>query len=197
MDENDPLKIILLGETGVGKTNLINVTMGLNFNKNTAATLLPASNLKEYNYNNKKYIYNLWDTAGQEAYRAVNKIFIKDSKIILIVCAINDRRSFNEIHYWINNVKEILKEGEYIMALIGNKIDLYEEQEVTDKEIEDEAKKYKIKYLMTSALTQSSGFKKFLEELLLDYITTIENGGNNDKKVKLKRKKSVKKRRFC
>ena len=185
MDVDNALKVILLGETGVGKTNLINVTMGLAFNVELTPTILTSSNLKKYVHQNKTYVYNMWDTAGQEAYRAVNQIFIKDSKIVIIVFSIDNKNSFNEIEYWINNVKEILEEGKYIMGLVGNKIDLYEQQEVTEEELEEAAKKYNLKYTMTSALTQPSTFKKFLEKLLLDYITTNEIGDNKNQTTKL------------
>jgi small GTP-binding protein len=189
---NNEIKVILLGESGVGKTNLINVTIGNSFDPNTNSTLLYNSNIQEYIYNNKKYKYNIWDTAGQEAYRAVNKLFIKDSKIVIIVFAIDKKETFNEIHYWINSIKEILEEGKYILALVGNKIDLYEKQEVMEKEMEEEANKYNMKYITTSAFTQPSVFKKFLEELILEYITKFEKGDNEKNTLQLNRKKNLK-----
>ena len=189
METDNALKIIILGEAGVGKTNLINVAMGRKFEKYCMSTLLSSSNLKEFTYKNKKYIYNLWDTAGQESYRAVNKLFIKDSKIILIVFAIDFKKSFEQIDYWVKITKEILgEEGAYIMALVGNKIDLFEKQQITEKEIEEKANQYNMKYIITSACTQAPTFIKFVEELILDYIT-IEKGGKASSNIRLNDKK--------
>ena len=86
--DEDDIKIILLGQSGVGKTNLINVFIGKQFDTSTETTSTSYCFEGEYNFNNKPYRYNIWDTAGQEKYRAINKMFIRGSKIILIVYSI-------------------------------------------------------------------------------------------------------------
>ena len=172
MSESKEIKVILLGEEGVGKTNLIRVAMGGTFVKNSKTTLSSAYYDGQIDFNEKTYQYCLWDTAGQEVYRSLNKIFIKDSKIIIIVFSIIRKETFTSVDFWVNYVKEILQNDTYIMALVGNKIDLYDEQEIPDEEIEKKAKELKLKLGMTSALTDAQGFKKFLKELLEDYIIT-------------------------
>ena len=104
--ENPRIKIILLGDSGEGKTNLISVSTGEKFNKDSQTT--KASSFREQRYvteNGNIYLLDLWDTAGQEFYRSLNKIFIKNSKIVLVVYAIDNPKSFKEIDYWINYVK--------------------------------------------------------------------------------------------
>ena len=164
------IKVILLGESGVGKTNLIRVAMGKNFDPNENSTLTSSFFEEQISINNKNYLYCLWDTAGQEAYRSLNKIFIKGAKIVIIVFAINFQYSFEQIDFWINYTKDILGEDNYILALVGNKADLYESQQISDEEIKKKVDELKIKYKLTSASEDSLGFKEFLNDLLKDYI---------------------------
>ena len=166
MEDDKIIKIILLGESGVGKTNLIQVALDQPFQKEKISTLISSYYESEIIIQNKKYVYTLWDTAGQEVYRSLNKSFIKDSKIVILVFAINNRKSFEEIDYWINSVKESLEENKYIMALVANKSDLFDEQEIPDEEIMKKGKELNIKVKITSAAEDSVGFKMFLEELL-------------------------------
>ena len=181
--KDDTIKIILLGASGVGKTNLINVFLGLEFNEYTESN--SASSFEQsINYKDKTYIYYIWDTAGQEKYRAVNKIFIRGAKIVLIVYAIDNRNSFNEVDYWINMVKESLPDGKYIMALVANKIDLYEKQVVIDEEGENAAKKYGIEFITASALTGADLFKNFINKLIINYIESTEEKVEGNKKKK-------------
>ena len=170
MEDDKIIKIILLGESGVGKTNLIQVALDQPFQKEKISTLISSYYESEIIIQNKKYIYTLWDTAGQEVYRSLNKSFIKDSKIVILVFAINNRKSFEEIDYWINSVKESLEENKYIMALVANKSDLFDEQEIPDEEIMKKGKELNIKTKITSAAEDSVGFKMFLEELLKDFV---------------------------
>ena len=85
MDNNEPIKVKLLGESGVGKTNLINVVVGRNFNEESLSTQSCYYSESSFTYKDKNYIYNLWDTAGQEQYRCLNRIFLQKGKIILLV----------------------------------------------------------------------------------------------------------------
>ena len=164
------IKVILLGESGVGKTNLIRVAMGKNFDPNENSTLTSSFFEEQISINNKNYLYCLWDTAGQEAYRSLNKIFIKGAKIVIIVFAINFQYSFEQVDFWINYTKDILGDDNYILALVGNKADLYESQQISDEEIKKKVDELKIKYKLTSASEDSLGFREFLNDLLKDYI---------------------------
>ena len=166
----DSIKIILLGESGVGKTNLINVFFGFGFDKNTETTLSSYCYDGEFQHKNKTYSYSIWDTAGQEKFRAINKMFIRDAKIIFIVYSIDNKYSFDEVDFWVNFVKENLGTQKYIMALVANKCDLYEDQMVMDDEGQNAANKYGIEFITTSAFTNIITFKNFVYELLARYI---------------------------
>ena len=170
MADERGIKIVLLGESGVGKTNLIRVAMNKPFEKNENSTISSSYHEDSIVINNKQYLYYLWDTAGQEIYRSLNKIFIKESKIVMIVFAINNKASYEEVDFWIEYTKEILGENKYILALVANKSDLYENQEIPDKEFLKKAEDLHVKIKITSAAEDAVGFKEFLKELLNDYV---------------------------
>jgi len=197
------IKVILLGESGVGKTNLINAFCNLEFQKYSDSTSVSICNEVKYNYKNDTYTILIWDTAGQEKFRSINKFVIRDSKIVIIVYSIDNRNSFQEVDFWINYTKENLGNDNYIMALVANKIDLFEDQVVPDEEGEEAAKKYGIEFIVTSALTNKKRFQYFVNKLIADYIEKymtntkkssgkenknikINNEGNQDKKQKKK-----------
>ena len=203
LDLSKGIKIILLGESGVGKTNLIRVATGEEFEQNSMSS--SSGSYKEGYYissSKKKYIYHLWDTAGQEAYRSLNKIFIKNAKVVIFVYAIDNEPSFKELSYWIDLAKAELGD-DFVMGIVANKIDLYEEQQVKEEVAVEFAKKQNIKFRATSALTEPMGFKCFLEELLIDYIKKIDPnckdeapvyGGNHENSFTLKKSHGDKKK---
>ena len=181
MSDEEKIKIVLVGESGVGKTNLIRVANDEDFQEEEQCTISSSYYEKDIIINNKQYTYTLWDTAGQEAYRSLNKMFLKKSKIVIIVFALNDKKSFGEVDFWVNNAKEELKEGEYIMALVGNKSDLFDEQEVPDDDVKKKADELKIEFKLTSAAEDAVGFKQFLEDLIRNYIKKIGFGKGGEK----------------
>lgn len=174
VDLSKGIKIILLGESGVGKTNLIRVSTGEEFEQNSMSS--SSGSYKEGYYitsTQKKYVYHLWDTAGQEAYRSLNKIFIKNAKVVIFVYAIDNEASFKELRYWIDLARAELGD-DFVMGIVANKIDLYEEQQVREEVGIEFAKKENVKFRATSALTEPMGFKSFMEELLIDYIKKVD-----------------------
>ncbi len=194
------IKMILIGESGVGKTNLMNVAMNKDFDPNIASSNHSSFLEGKLLYKNKDYFYSLWDTAGQEMYRALNKIFIKGAKIIICVYAIDSKDSFEQLEYWINYAKETLEDDKYIMAILGNKSDLFEDQEVPEEDLENLAKKYNCKFIITSAMEDANGVKKFFNQLIIDYIDLVGPEADKILNFKLhesKKNEKGKKKKFC
>ena len=110
MSENAALqcKIVLIGESGVGKTSIINRYISDTFSPVLTAT--PGASfatktvfLKEYNQSIK---FEIWDTAGQEKYRALAKVFYKNAAVCILVYDITNKKSFDELkNYWVNEIK--------------------------------------------------------------------------------------------
>jgi small GTP-binding protein len=113
MDDDENLKVckvVLLGETGVGKTCIIDRFINDNFVDNQKATGIStfiAKTMTFDEFQGKSVKYEIWDTAGQEQYRSLNKIFYKDAGVAILVYDITNENSFKEIqNYWVNQIKE-------------------------------------------------------------------------------------------
>ena len=118
------IKVILLGNSGVGKTNLINRSLGNKFNEEEQTTTSASFFAKELEINNQKCVVNLWDTIGQEKFRHLTKIFFNNSKIAIFVYDITNRESFEQLPSWIKDVEEQLG-PDIVKGVIGNKMDLF------------------------------------------------------------------------
>ena len=79
------IKVVFLGESYVGKTSLINRYIHNKYEENQYSTLSSTFSQKKIIYKEKEYIFNLWDTSGRQIYRALNKLFLKDVKIAVLV----------------------------------------------------------------------------------------------------------------
>jgi small GTP-binding protein len=169
-NEKEDIKVILLGEPGTGKTCLINVTVGEKFVDFTESTSGSTFVSKTFTRDDQDYVVDIWDTAGQEKYRALTKIFIKGSKIVIFVYAIDNKKSFDELkNYWINMTKDILGE-ETIYGIVGNKTDLYLNEEVKESEASEYAESLGMKFKTVSAKSEPGGFVQYLNELFDDYL---------------------------
>ena len=169
-EKGEDIKVILVGEPGTGKTSLINVSVGEKFQEITSSTLLSTFVSKEYIIKGKKYILNIWDTAGQEKYRAMTKIFIKDSKIVIFVYSIDNKESFEGLKsHWLNVIKDSLGD-EPIYGLVGNKYDLFMKEEVKEDEAKEYAFQNDMKFQLVSAKEEPETFINFLSSLLEEFL---------------------------
>ena len=123
-DVEEDIKVILIGDSGVGKTNLINVSLGRTFNEKENSSLSASYSKKVITINNEKYVLSLWDTIGQEKLRTLSKLFFKNSKIVIYVYDITNLESFNGLESWNKDVKEMVGDDDTIIkAIVGiNKI---------------------------------------------------------------------------
>ena len=208
MSDLDDLKVILLGESGVGKTNLINRVMGEEFNEGEISTTNSSFSLKKLKLGQTEYSVKLWDTIGQEKFRHLTKLFYSDSKIVIFVYDISVQESFDALKdYWVKDINDKLGEN-IIKGVVGNKIDKVIEEQVTPEEGEEYAKSINARFLATSAKTEGpQKFEELLTQLLGDYLTKIgknetqevkdEDNNNNKKKLKEEKPKEQRKRRKC
>ena len=192
IEEEEEIKVILVGEMGTGKTSLINTAIGLNFQEKLASTTTNSIMNKTMKVNGKSYSVNLWDTIGQEKYRSLTKIFLKGSKIVIFVYDITNLQSFKELNYWFDCTKEIINE-KVVMGIVGNKSDLFLKEEVKESDARQLAKQKGFDFALTSA-KNSTMFCEFLEKLLKKYLgqddEENEDDDNKKKSEKLKKEKA-------
>ena len=171
MSDENLFKVILLGEIMVGKTNLINILTGGKFNENETATSSSTSAMKDLLVKGDKYTIQIWDTIGQEKLRNLTKLFYNNSKVVIFVYDITRKETFEEIkNYWVKDVEEKLGKN-IIRGIVGNKFDLFMNEQVTQEEGEEYAKSIGALFLLTSAKTDSpKKFEGFLTKLYEQYL---------------------------
>lgn len=182
-DDAVEIKTILVGMSGTGKTNIINAITGQKFEENKFTTSTSSFVDKYMTVKNKKYRLEIWDTAGQEKFRSLTKIFIKDSKIVIFVYDITTRASFEEIDFWVSTVKDILKEDKIVYGLAGNKKDLFQNEAVEEEEGEKKAQEIGALFKLTSAKT-GQGINEFIQSLLEEYVKKIGDSPNDNNNAK-------------
>ena len=187
-DENYiPVKAILIGDVFVGKTSLINVSIGMQFNPKEKATISSTFVQKKMTIDSKEYRINLWDTAGQERLKSLAKLFFKGSEVVIFVYDITDKNSFIGLKKWVEEVENIL-ENKYVCGIVGNKQDLYSQEQVKEDEVMEYAESKGMKFKLVSAKDNPKGFNDFLEELVKDGINIFEK----KRKISLVKKKKKK-----
>ena len=128
--ENNFIKIVIVGQSSVGKTALINQYMNKIFIDAAITTIGTDKFIKIEKINNSEIKLNIWDTAGQERFRSLSPLFLKGSNIVLMVYDITNKSSFIELkNFWYEKVKDNTKN--IILGIIANKSDLYEKEVVS------------------------------------------------------------------
>ena len=181
-------KIILLGETNVGKTSIFDRFKKDGFKENQSSSIGVDYETRIMNYNDKKYTILLYDTAGQERFRSITPSYYHLADGFFIVFDLTNENSLNEIKNWIDSIKENSKVTKFI--ILGNKDDL-KDKKMSDDVINDELDKIKqsennknIIYLKTSAKKN-----KNIIEAFHAMIDLIENKNSIPKKEEKEQKK--------
>ena len=169
--EPESVKVVLVGEAGVGKTCIISQFTEHKFDQNVLSSLSAqfVSKTIEYLDYGKAIKFNIWDTVGQERFRSMAKIFYKDAKVIIFVYDITSRKSFDALqNFWYNEIKTNCNEAPLI-ALVGNKNDLYGDQKVEPSEARDFADNIGAIFQLTSA-KKNDGISNLFDNIGKKYL---------------------------
>jgi Ras-related protein Rab-22 len=146
-------KVVLVGESGVGKTCIISRYISGSYNDNCPTTNGASYCSKNVRYENlgKNLLLDVWDTAGQERYKSLTKFFYKDAAVAILVYDITRKETFNSLkNYWYSQVKENARDN-IVLGIAGNKCDLYEKEEVSEAEAREFAANIGAIFKLTSA----------------------------------------------
>ena len=175
MAEPESIKITLIGNSGVGKTSIINQYIDQTFDEANAATIGANYSEKVITKNNKEYELNIWDTAGQEKFHSVGKHFYKDAYIVCLVYDITSQDSLEQLKtIWYPDIKKF-GEKYTILAVVGNKSDLYENDNLADEnQAKEFAQSINAIFMLTSAKT-GDGIEKLFDTLVDKFLSSDFN----------------------
>ncbi|XP_055009998.1 EF-hand calcium-binding domain-containing protein 4B [Boleophthalmus pectinirostris] len=145
-------KVVLVGNSSVGKTSLLRSFCEGRFHPTTTATIGIDYSVKTLTLDNMQIAMQLWDTAGQERYRSITKQFFRKADGVVVMYDVTVQESFKAVRPWLINVQEAAGEGIPIL-LLGNKMDIEGEREVSFKEAEHLAFENKVMFFEVSAYT--------------------------------------------
>ena len=183
------LKLIVIGDSGVGKTNIIKRYISNTFTIDTKSTVGVEFFTKTFKINDDILKLEIWDTAGQERYKAITSAYYRGSRGALIVYDITRIETYNNVDKWLTELKEKV-EGSLKLLLIGNKSDLQEERKISIETAKHKARQFNVPLMETSAY-DSTNIKKVFETILKEMYKDFKKEKVNFKKEKTNKSEGV------
>ncbi|MCL4168763.1 UNVERIFIED_CONTAM: hypothetical protein GTU68_021489 [Idotea baltica] len=169
------VKVVIIGDTAVGKTNILLRYVNEEYKMTHITTIGVDFKIKTINIDGVKIRMQIWDTAGQERFKTITETYYKGAAGVVLVYAVNDRKTFNSLENWIKQINESQPEN-ICKIIVGNKSDVsLNDRQVSKEEGEALAKKYGVEFMESSAKDNSNiseifdnlgqSIKKGLQEL--------------------------------
>ena len=165
------LKFILVGNSSVGKTSIVDKYTENIFRDIHQSTMGVDYKIKIFEMKGFKIRMNILDTAGQERYKSLAKIHFRNCNGIFLVFDLTCKQSFEDLEFWLNEIKSTIDVENTKILIIGNKSDLKDIREVSDNDISEFVEKNKLKVVQTSAKNGDKVKEAF--EAMIDLV--IEN----------------------
>jgi Ras-related protein Rab-11A len=179
-------KVVLVGDSFVGKTNIMSKYLKNEFHEDSKATVGVEFGSKQFNIEGHAIKAQIWDTAGQERYKAITSAYYKGAKGAFVVYDITRKGSFESIDKWVNDLTGTA-DKKITIVIIGNKCDLEDQRQITKEQGEEKASKLEAAFLETSAFSgenldkafemmMNQVYKKCHEEMMAENDIEIEGG---------------------
>lgn len=161
----ETFKVVLIGETGVGKTSIITQFIEQVFQEEQTATTGGTFSTRTIKCSDGRILkFEIWDTAGEERYRSITKMFYKDANAAILVYDITRKDSFEELqNYWVSQLGEESSSDSLILAIAANKSDLFDKEEVPEEMVREYAQQIGALFMLTSAKNTSGINELFIE----------------------------------
>jgi len=173
-------KLVLIGDSGVGKTNILSRYINNEFSYSSKSTVGVEFGSKIIKTNDKLIKIQIWDTAGQERYKSITSAYYKGAKGAFVVYDITRRDTFANVDKWIGELKSTGNADVFIL-LIGNKSDLEQERQVSTEEVTKKAEQLKIAFCETSAL-EGKNIEYAFQTVVEEVSKKSDNTGSDVKK---------------
>ena len=163
-----PVKIIMVGSMNVGKTSLVTKFATGKTGAQTKTTKNASYVSKKRKINGMNFEIKLWDTAGQEKFKSLTKLFTKEAKIAILVYSIDSEESFNELDEWLKLVKAS-NEDNLILGVAANKSDLASGKTISEERGKKYANNIGAEFKSTSAMVENGGIEELIDTLFSKY----------------------------
>jgi Ras-related protein Rab-11A len=154
------VKVVLVGDSGVGKTNIMSKYLKNEFREDSKATVGVEFGSKQFNIQGHQIKAQIWDTAGQERYKAITSAYYKGAKGAFVVYDITRKNTFDSVNRWVSDISAAA-DKKITLLLIGNKSDLEDQRQVTKEQGEEKAKELGLAFMETSACSGDNLEKAF------------------------------------
>ena len=200
-------KVVLIGDTSVGKTNILSKYLSNEFDPDSKATVGVEFGTRDFKIENNTVKVQIWDTAGQERYRSITNAYYKGAKGSLLVYDITNPKTFENVDKWLSDLKTNAEE-KISVVLVGNKTDLEAERKISIEQGKEKAELFKLAFIETSALN-GNNIEKAFNELISDVYKNHHELFEKQAKVEItekaidlehaeeKKEKPENKKRFC
>lgn len=160
-------KVILLGDSTVGKTCMATVASQSIFPRDANSTVGANVLNLNYQFDNAEVKLTVWDTAGQEKYRCLAPMYYRNLDCAVIIYSIDSRKSFEAADFWIDSLQRELPTMP-LLYLVGNKRDLENQREVPTDEAQEYAKRNNMVFFEISALTSAESVTEIFRSIAKD-----------------------------
>ena len=154
------VKVVLVGDSGVGKTNIMSKYLKNQFREESKATVGVEFGSKQFSVEGHQVKAQIWDTAGQERYKAITSAYYKGAKGAFIVYDMTRKNTFDSVNRWVSDITAAA-DKRITLILIGNKSDLEDQRQVSKEQGEEKAKELGLAFLETSACSGENLDKAF------------------------------------